>query len=417
MTTIAQWDFGEECLFDGVEDFADVAPHPDFAAAARRMEIALTPAVVRPAMLLARGRAGSEDGAFSIGLTDAGGVILKIAQSANTTAILRSRDGVAAPGRTLRIAMCWPKDGSVARFELIDHELAAVLHSAPLPDGFRLGRGGHLPVTVGADATGAGPYFHGVVHGLTLWDQAERDHRAEMPPGVIDLTGQGAFQLRFGEAGDPVVDFPDGLGTESYAIGRDDRVVPSFTHGSRVATPDGPRPVEALRARDMVLTRDHGAQPLRWVGHSTLDWTALRRHAHLRPILIRKGALGGGLPDRDMQVSPNHRLVVRGEAALVPVIGDEALVAAKHLVNNRGVHEVDALGVTYVLLMFERQEIISINGVWTESYQPGDAATQARSNAQRTELLELFPGLRSGMSGGPGRVPSRQRGDQSTPGE
>ena len=98
---------------------------------------------------------------------------------------------------------------------MIDHELAAVLHSAPLPVGFLLGRGGHLPVTVGADAVGGGPYFHGVVHGLTLWDQAERDHRAEMPPGVIDLTGQGAFQVRFGEAGDPIVDFPEGAGTES----------------------------------------------------------------------------------------------------------------------------------------------------------------------------------------------------------
>ncbi|MCU0816565.1 MAG: Hint domain-containing protein, partial [Cypionkella sp.] len=35
-----------------------------------------------------------------------------------------------------------------------------------------------------------------------------------------------------------------------------------FTLGTRIDTVDGPRPVEALVPGDLVLTRDHGPQPL-----------------------------------------------------------------------------------------------------------------------------------------------------------
>src|SRR5690606_32383544 len=39
-----------------------------------------------------------------------------------------------------------------------------------------------------------------------------------------------------------------------------------FTSGTLIATPDGERAVETLRPGDLVMTRDHGPQELRWVG-------------------------------------------------------------------------------------------------------------------------------------------------------
>jgi hypothetical protein len=51
------------------------------------------------------------------------------------------------------------------------------------------------------------------------------------------------------------------------ALAYDDYVAPiCFVTGTRIATPGGARPVETLAPGDLVMTRDHGAQPLLWTG-------------------------------------------------------------------------------------------------------------------------------------------------------
>lgn len=77
-----------------------------------------------------------------------------------------------------------------------------------------------------------------------------------------------------------------------------------FVAGTLIETADGPRPVEALQPGDLVLTRDHGLQPLVWVGQSQIDAARLDSCPNLRPIVIEPGALGRGLPQRPLTVSP-----------------------------------------------------------------------------------------------------------------
>src|SRR6056297_1430822 len=43
--------------------------------------------------------------------------------------------------------------------------------------------------------------------------------------------------------------------------------VPCFVAGTLIKTPLGDVPVEQLQAGDLVITQDHGAQPVRWAGH------------------------------------------------------------------------------------------------------------------------------------------------------
>jgi hypothetical protein len=88
-------------------------------------------------------------------------------------------------------------------------------------------------------------------------------------------------------------------------------------------------------------------------------------------------------------VSPNHRILVRDHD------GEEVLAAAKQLVGNDGIEEVDAMGVTYFHLMFERHEVILSDGLWTESFQPSDYALGTVGNEARAEILALFPELRT----------------------
>ncbi|GGH19250.1 Hint domain-containing protein [Cribrihabitans marinus] len=172
-------------------------------------------------------------------------------------------------------------------------------------------------------------------------------------------------------------------------------LVPCFTPGILIATPRGEKPVEELRAGDRVVTRDNGLQPIRWYDEIRLGRADLIRAEHLRPIRIRAGALGGGLPERDMTVSPNHRILVSNDKTALYFEDREVLVAAKHLVGLEGVEAVDLFDVTYIHFMFDRHEVVLSNGAWSESFQPEIQALAGLGNAQRTEIFELFPELRS----------------------
>lgn len=168
---------------------------------------------------------------------------------------------------------------------------------------------------------------------------------------------------------------------------------PCFTPGTRIATADGEIPVEDIRVGDKVVTRDNGLQQVRWIGGRSLRGRELASSPHLNPILIQAGALGGGLPERDMRLSPNHRMLVSSDLTALYFKEREVLVAAKHLVNHRGVFGVNSLSVIYIHLLFDRHEILMADGAWSESFQPDDRSLRAIGNAQRQEILEIFPDL------------------------
>ena len=79
----------------------------------------------------------------------------------------------------------------------------------------------------------------------------------------------------------------------------------------------------------------------------------------------------------------------------------EVLVAAKHLTGLPGVDIVNARWVTYIHILFDQHEVILSDGAWTESFQPGDNSLKGVGNAQRNEIFELFPELktREGIDG------------------
>ncbi len=173
-------------------------------------------------------------------------------------------------------------------------------------------------------------------------------------------------------------------------------VTPCFTPGTMIATIRGAVAVEELQVGDKVLTRDNGLQPIRWIGAKTLNGRALTDNVHLRPVMIRKGALGGELPTRDMMLSPNHRVLVASDQTALYFEEREVLCSAKHLINNRGIETVRAKSATYVHFMFDRHEVVLSDGAWSESFQPGDYSLRGIGNAQRQEILELFPELKAG---------------------
>ncbi len=210
---------------------------------------------------------------------------------------------------------------------------------------------------------------------------------------VIDLSGIEARKVFTGpESG--FIEYLDAAGnvTHTASFSEIERVI-CFTPDTQIATPNGLRAVEDLREGDRVITRDNGIQTLRWTGRKALDTHALQSASHLRPILIRRGALGDDLPMQDMMVSPNHRMLIRSDMSQLMFGEREVLVAAKYLTGFDGVDQVAAGGVSYLHLLFDQHEVILADGAWSESFQPGEYALNGLEQATRDEILELFPAL------------------------
>lgn len=182
-------------------------------------------------------------------------------------------------------------------------------------------------------------------------------------------------------------------GVNTYAGMTGDRdvadFVPCFVAGSRLATPEGWRLIETLDVGDLVMTQDHGLQPIRWIGSTTC-----RAEGAFAPIRIRAGALGQGLPCRDLLVSPQHRMLLRSRIAERMTGAREVLVPAKKLLSLPGIEVVaDMDHVTYLHLMFDEHEIVFAEGALTESLLPGPQAVAALGPEAEAELRALFPDL------------------------
>jgi hypothetical protein len=168
-----------------------------------------------------------------------------------------------------------------------------------------------------------------------------------------------------------------------------DDLVACFTAGTLIATPAGPRPIETLKVEDVVLTQDHGFRPLRWIGATTRKVVDA-----IRPVRIGRGALGQGLPRRDLLVSPQHGMLVRSQIAAELTGRAEVLVPAEKLIGLPGVDwAMDVETVTYLHLLFDAHEIVYAEDAPTESLLPRPHILGVFGPEAEAELRMLFPEL------------------------
>lgn len=134
----------------------------------------------------------------------------------------------------------------------------------------------------------------------------------------------------------------------------------SFTRGTRITLASGQQvPIEDLTVGDRVLTRDDGAQEIRWIGESTL-----RAVGAFAPVMIRKGTLHN---ENDLIVSPDHRLFVYQRQDRLGAGRSEVLVKVRHLINDTSVVQLDGGFVDYFQLLFDDHQIIYAEGIAAES--------------------------------------------------
>lgn len=176
-----------------------------------------------------------------------------------------------------------------------------------------------------------------------------------------------------------------------------DLAINCFTPGALITTRAGKCPVEKLRPGDKLLTRDHGFQPLLWRGMRPTD--PARTGEGAWPVLIRAGALGPGQPERDMIVSPGHRLLSTDPDFLHDTGEPEALIEAQALVGRPGILRVVPKQTIYVHLLMDRHEVILAENSWTESFRLSPSVLHTMAAAGREQLARILPQLRGWGTG------------------
>lgn len=173
----------------------------------------------------------------------------------------------------------------------------------------------------------------------------------------------------------------------------EENLVACFVLGTWIATNRGEKRIEDLKVGDLVMTRDNGLQPIRWIGRRDVTEQELRQTPEWAPIKLEAGSLGGSSPETDLLLSPNHRVLMTGNRATLLFGESEVLVAAEHLTDMDGISKVATSGVSYFHILFESHQVVLSNGAWTESFQPADCSIRGLGDDQLIEVLGLFPEL------------------------
>lgn len=171
--------------------------------------------------------------------------------------------------------------------------------------------------------------------------------------------------------------------------------VPCFAAGTMIRTPAGDVAIETLRVGELVMTLDGGPQPVRWIGSRKLTVADLEERPNLRPIRIKAGVLGKGVPTTDLVVSPQHRILVRSKIAQRLFGVDEVLVAVKQLLLIDGIDVVaNQDGIEYFHFLFDNHQVVISNGAETESLYTGPEALKSVGPVAQEEIFAIFPELR-----------------------
>ncbi|QPM91984.1 Hint domain-containing protein [Pseudooceanicola algae] len=169
-------------------------------------------------------------------------------------------------------------------------------------------------------------------------------------------------------------------------------IIVCFGSGTRILTIDGYLPVESLRKGMLLRTYDGSLAPIVWVGCSTLDAYALDLLPNMWPIRIGRDALGTGFPERDLEVSPQHRIFVNGHSIHSVSEAPFGLLAAKHMTDLPGIDVVrKPAEVTYYHILLENHEVIWAENLPTESMYIGPYTARSLNPGTRSEIEQLIP--------------------------
>jgi autotransporter passenger strand-loop-strand repeat protein len=138
----------------------------------------------------------------------------------------------------------------------------------------------------------------------------------------------------------------------------DNTSIACYAAGTRIATPSGEAEVETLTSGDLVCTLSGVHRPVVWIGRRSYAGRFLAANAKVLPVRFRAGSLGGGLPRRDLLVSPDHAMLLY-----------DLLVPARHLTNGTTIVQERGLDrVDYYHVELASHDVILAEGAPSETF-------------------------------------------------
>ena len=161
-----------------------------------------------------------------------------------------------------------------------------------------------------------------------------------------------------------MVGIPDGT---QFSVAPDGNAVPGvvisssnvacFAAGTPIRTPAGEVAVERLRPGDRVVSAFGGAVPVVWTGHRRVEPARHPAPEALWPIRVAAGALGDGVPARDLLLSPEHAIYVEGHLVPVMLLADGYLIRQERWA-----------AITYWHVELPQHDVVFAAGAACESY-------------------------------------------------
>ncbi len=244
--------------------------------------------------------------------------------------------------------------------------------------------------------------FKGVVNGFFSGDHLVVSGTAAhyvYSAGVLSLTdasGNAIFQA--------VVNVPS---TTGFALSAANGVttvssnaVSCFVAGTRITAMQGEIAVERLAPGDLVRSALSGRWvPVRWIGRRRVESLFHADPLAARPVRLRAGCLGGGVPVRELRLSPEHGLLLDG-----------AIVPARCLLDGVSVTQEGDAAVDYFHIELNHHDAVLAEGAAAESWLdtgnramfgnaeagmagPGGTAEEIWAELACAPLLESGPAL------------------------
>ena len=179
--------------------------------------------------------------------------------------------------------------------------------------------------------------------------------------------------------------------------------VACYCSGTAILAERGETAVEDLAVGDLVQTASGQHRRIKWLGRRSYAGRFLTANRNVNPVRFRAGALGNGLPRRDLLVSPEHAMFLDG--MLVPA---KALVNGNTIRLERGLDRVD-----YFHVELDSHDVLLAEGAPSESFLEDGNRGQFHNAAEHTAMYPdaPAPGQRCAalVDGGPGLEAIRRR--------
>lgn len=152
-------------------------------------------------------------------------------------------------------------------------------------------------------------------------------------------------------------------------------------------TDEGAQPVDWLRAGDRVMTRDHGFQQILWADRTVVPAAA----SPLRPIQFSAGCAGHNIPEQDLHLPPDFRILLKSPQIELLFGCREAFSPASTTTNGHEIFETQlAHEVSYFHILFAQHQVVLAEGLWVESFFPEEMALAALPADKQAQIRGLL---------------------------